>query len=98
MDFRRSANERKAIQLKQEHIRRRIDGANGAIDIQRVSLHRGGESLRADHLNDVARANVFLALSDIGEKDVLFHIGLKRRIGRIGGECHGAVLGRLLEQ
>ena len=54
--------------------------------------------MRADHLNDVAGADVFLALGDVGEKGVLLHIGFERRRGRLGGKRNRPVFQRLLEQ
>ena len=68
MDFRRSADEGKARQFEQEHVRRRIDRAGGAIDVQRRRLDRSREALRADDLDDVAGSDVLLCLQNISSK------------------------------
>ena len=54
VNFRRRADQRKAVQLQQEHVGRRIDRARGAIDIERATALTGAEALRTDHLDDVA--------------------------------------------
>jgi hypothetical protein len=55
VNFRRRADERKAVQFEQEHVGRRIHRTRGAVNIQRRRLGLNAEPLRADDLNDIAR-------------------------------------------
>ena len=60
----------------EEHVRRRVDVAEGAIDGERVGANLGLESLRQHHLVDVAGGDVRLGGAD--RRLVLF-LGLVRR-------------------
>ena len=59
---RASANDRKIASLEDEHIRRGIHRAQGAVEIERRFLELAGEPLRGHNLDDVAGADVFLGL------------------------------------
>ena len=98
VDFRRRADEREAVQLEQEHVRRRIDGSSGAIDIDRRRVDRGGEALRPHYLNDVARRDVLLGLADVLQKLLLRHIRFEWNRRDLRRDGYRTILARTLEQ
>ena len=54
-----------------EHVRRRVEGAQGAVQRQRLFLERPRQALRNLHLHDVAVENVLLAPGHRFEKGLL---------------------------
>ena len=98
MDLWRGADQRETVQLQQKHVRRRIDGARGAINVDRGGFDRCAETLRADHLNDVAGGDVFLRLPHIGQKFLFGNIRLKRDRRNFRQQTDRLIFARLLEQ
>ena len=54
----------RAPDAQEEHVRRRVDRAQAAVDVERVGAQRALEALRQDHLDDVAGADVLLGALD----------------------------------
>ena len=99
VDLRRSADEREAVQLQQEHVGRGIDRAGGAVNVQRRGLDRRREALRADHLDDVARGDVLLGLEHVGEELLPGQVRLEgQRAAPPRERVTGTVLAGLFEQ
>ena len=98
MNFRRRADERESVQFQQKHVGRRIDGAHGAINVNRRRLDRRGKPLRTDDLDDVARGDVFLGLEHVGKKLFPCDFGLKRNRRHFVRHADRMVFARLFEQ
>src|SRR6266851_2801778 len=64
--FGRAAHDRDVVHLQKEEIRRRIQGAQLAIDFERLSFGLGGKALAEHNLENVAGANVLLGFADHG--------------------------------
>src|SRR5215472_17140599 len=62
--FRRTADDRNVIQLKIKKIRRRIQRAQLAINLKRISLCVHGKTLAQNDLENVASADVLLGLAN----------------------------------
>ena len=91
-------DQRKPLQFQQKHVGRRIDGAGGAVNVQRRRLDGRGETLRADDLDDVAGGDVFLGRSDICQEGFLGHVGLGRAAGGTSSGASREVLAGLFQQ
>ena len=63
--LRRGARQGHLAEIDVVHVRRRIDASQGAIDRKRRGRGPSLEALRQDHLEDVARADVVLGVSDV---------------------------------
>ena len=98
MNFRRRADQRETLQFEQEHVRRRIDRARRAVNIHRRSLHRRGKSLRADHLDDVARRNVFFCARHIFKERLPGHVGGERDFRHVARDIDRQMFQGLFEQ
>src|SRR5271157_5583918 len=59
--FRGRAGHLYAVQGEEIHVRRRVYGAQDAVDVERVCVHAHADPLRRHHLEHVACADVFLA-------------------------------------
>ena len=67
VDFRRTAHERVSTRTAEtKHVGRRINEAQGAVEVECVVVKFGFEPLREHDLEDVARADVFMGLVDHG--------------------------------
>src|ERR1700677_1400437 len=98
MGFRGGADEGESLQLEQKHVGRGIDGAGGAINVQRGGLDRGGKSLGADDLDDVAAGDVFFAALDVGEESLARDVGTEGGVRQVAGDINGQMLEGLLQQ
>ncbi len=61
VDLGRGADDGEVARVQNEHVRRRVDGAQGAVEIERRAVEGLGEALRRHELDDVARAHELLA-------------------------------------
>lgn len=72
----RGANDLEILAVNVEEVRRRVDGAQVAVDVERVQVRRAGEALRRHALEDVALEDVLLELGDVRLVARLANVGL----------------------
>ena len=107
-DFRRRADDVEAVEMHEDHVRRRIQAAQRPIEIDRRTGEGNGHALREHHLHHVAGADVLadafhsiheLLAPEGGDEILLLDglIGARRGDGRRRGvEQRGALGERLL--
>ena len=76
----RAADDGGVAQLQKIHVRRGIDDAQGAINLERIGAGARGEALAEGHLENISGANVFFRFA---------HGGQKLRPGKIGSHAQG---------
>ncbi len=59
--FRGGADHPGVVELQEEHVGRRVDHAQGPVDVEGVDIELPGEALGEHHLDDVAGPHVLLA-------------------------------------
>jgi hypothetical protein len=81
--LRRRSDHRDAAHADEEHVRRRVDVAQRAVDGERIGPELGLEPLRQHHLVDVAGGDVLLGLADLLLESLAGVIGSEH--DRLGG-------------
>ena len=86
-NFRRRADDLFAAQIDEIHVRRRIQGAQCAVDVERARAERHRQTLTDLHLEHVAGIDVFLGPGDRGEVIVLRETRYEMRfVDRVEGD------------